>query len=151
MNQLSASVSSGPRKMSQALKRRLDDSIVPLERVKPSIASPPRGCLSCWKGSFFDRTECIKYLLIPGRRGVEISQRYGERWSRFVLVSLIYAFHSVPLRNLSPSGMLIAGKPLSLSMICTGMSAATDLLLSLGAKSMTVNVLLSLDGSSQRA
>ena len=44
------------------------------------------------QGIFSYVKEWVKYLLISEARGVEISQRYGERWSRFAQVFWIFAF-----------------------------------------------------------
>ena len=44
------------------------------------------------QGIFSYVKEWVKYLLISEARGVEISQRYGERWSRFARDFWIFAF-----------------------------------------------------------
>ena len=87
--------------------------------------------------------EWVKYLLIPEVRGVEISQRQGERWSRFVQVFSIYAFLSVHLTRLSPSRLISPNKRWSLSMIFTGRSVATNPPLHLDAKSTTSELIAS--------
>ena len=93
--------------------------------------------LSFDKSFFLYVKECIKYLLISERRGVEIGQRYGERWSRSVQVFSIYAFLSMHLARLSPSRLMKLNMRRSRSMIVTGRSVATHPPLHLDAKSTT--------------
>ena len=49
--------------------------------------------------------EWVKYLLILEGRGVEISQRQGERWSRSVQVFSISAFPLMHLTRRSQAGL----------------------------------------------
>ena len=99
--------------------------------------------LSFDKSFFLYVKECVKYLLISERRGVEIGQRYGERWSRSVQVFSIYAFLSMHLARLSPSRLMNLNMRRSRSMIITGRSVATHPPLHLDAKSTTPEIIAS--------
>ena len=70
--------------------------------------------------------EWVKYLLILEGRGVEISQRQGERWSRSVQVFLICASRSTPLTRRSQTRRMNPSKRGNLSTICTGRNVATS-------------------------
>ena len=97
----------------------------------------------CWFLIPPDLKECVKYLLIFRRRGVEISQRHGERWSRSIQIFSIYAFLSLHLTRLSPSRQMSLNMRWSLSTIFTGMSVATNPPLHLDAKSTTTELIVS--------
>ena len=100
-----------------------------------------RGSLSGGKEAFLYVKEWVNYLLILQRRGVEISQRYGEKWSRSAQVFLIYASHFTHWTRRSQSRLMNPSKWWSLSTICTGTSVATNLLLRLDARSTATELL----------
>ena len=75
-------------------------------------------------------------MILEGR-GVEISQRQGERWSRSVQVFSIYAFPSMHLTRRSQCRLTNPSTRLNLSTICTGRNVATSPPLRLDARSTT--------------
>ena len=138
MNLHNASGSFGLRKKVQATSRLPDqfDHVIRVW-VIPFICVNHQSFFLREERFFVCVKEWVKYLLILEGRGVEISQRQGERWSRSVQVFSISAFPSMHLTRRSQGRLINLSKRPSPSTICIGRRVATSPPLRLDARSTT--------------